>query len=48
MPRFCLLAQAALRLSRLAKFANEQTVAALEPLHNNLALCPVHLLPIVL
>ena len=33
--------QAAVRLSRLAKAANEQTITALEPLHSNLALCPV-------
>ena len=30
-----------MRLSRLAKAANEQTITALEPLHSNLALCPV-------
>ena len=38
--------QAAVRLGRLAKSANEQSILALEPLHDNLALspvgCPVH------
>lgn len=31
---------AAVRLSRLAKVANEQTITALEPLHTNLAMAP--------
>lgn len=32
-----------MRLGRLAKAANEQSISALEPLHTNLALSPVRL-----
>lgn len=32
-----------MRLGRIAKQANEQSISALEPLHTNLALSPVRL-----
>lgn len=37
--------QAAVRLGRLAKAANEQSICALDALHSHLALCPVSTTP---